>query len=417
MALLFLVMLTAAAGNTAMQSILPAIGTRLGVPDVWVAIAFSWSALLWVISAPRWAAISERRGRRVLMAVGLAGFAASMLLCGLALHAGLRGWIGAGVTFILFAVFRSLYGALGSASPPAVQAYVAARTEGDERVRSLSLIASSFGLGTVIGPAVAPWLVLPVVGLAGPLFAFAAFALATLVALRAALPNDDPRFAAKGGVAAYPANGTGTIAVDHAFPDTDDDAHPALRWRDPHVRPWLLAGLIGGHAQAVMFGIIGFVVLDRLDLRATPMEAVAPTGIILFAGAAATLIAQWGLIPVLHIRPRGLVLWGATGVFVGAIVLGFATDLYALVYGYAIAAIGFGLFRPGFTAGASLAVGRAGQDTVAGMVASVNGAAYVIGPTVGVLLYNTRSWAGFALVAGLALFLLVWGRIALNLSD
>ncbi len=413
MALLFLVMLVAAAGNTAMQSILPAIGTRLGVPDVWVAVAFSWSALLWVFSAPRWAAISERRGRRVLMAVGLAGFASSMLLCGVALHAGLQGWIGAGVTFILFAVFRSLYGALGSASPPAVQAYIAARTEGEERVRSLSLIASSFGLGTVIGPAVAPWLVLPVVGLAGPLFVFAGVALATLVALRSALPSDDPRFAARGRIAAYPANGSGALAVQPDSPHIDESPQPPLRWGDPRVRPWLLAGLIGGHAQAVLFGIIGFVVLDRLDLRATPMEAVAPTGIILFAGAAATLIAQWGLIPVLHIRPRGLVLWGAASVAVGATVLGFATDLYALVYGYAIAAIGFGLFRPGFTAGASLAVGWARQDTVAGMVASVNGAAYVIGPTMGVLLYNTQSWAGFALVAGFALFLLAWGRTAL----
>ena len=55
MAVLFAVMLVAAAGNTAMQSVLPAIGTRLGLADVWVSLAFSWSALLWVLTAPRWA--------------------------------------------------------------------------------------------------------------------------------------------------------------------------------------------------------------------------------------------------------------------------------------------------------------------------------------------------------------------------
>ena len=53
-ALLFSVMLVAAAGNTAMQSLLPAIGRQLGVADLWVAIAFSLSAVAWVVMAPVW---------------------------------------------------------------------------------------------------------------------------------------------------------------------------------------------------------------------------------------------------------------------------------------------------------------------------------------------------------------------------
>ncbi|MEP2493212.1 MAG: MFS transporter, partial [Parasphingorhabdus sp.] len=46
MAVLFSVMLVTASGNTAMQSILPTIGTQLDIPDFWVSAAFSWSALL-----------------------------------------------------------------------------------------------------------------------------------------------------------------------------------------------------------------------------------------------------------------------------------------------------------------------------------------------------------------------------------
>ena len=49
-ALLFSVMLVAAAGNTAMQSLLPAIGRQLEVADIWVAIAFSLSAIVWVVA-------------------------------------------------------------------------------------------------------------------------------------------------------------------------------------------------------------------------------------------------------------------------------------------------------------------------------------------------------------------------------
>ena len=55
MALLFAVMLTTAAGNTAMQSVMPSIGTALEIDDVWISLAYSWSALLWVVCAPFWA--------------------------------------------------------------------------------------------------------------------------------------------------------------------------------------------------------------------------------------------------------------------------------------------------------------------------------------------------------------------------
>jgi hypothetical protein len=54
-ALLFAVMLVAAAGNTAMQSLMPSIGRELQVPDLWVAVAFSLSAVIWVFTAPHWA--------------------------------------------------------------------------------------------------------------------------------------------------------------------------------------------------------------------------------------------------------------------------------------------------------------------------------------------------------------------------
>ena len=74
MALLFMVMLTTAAGNTAMQSVMPSIGTELRVADVWISLAYTWSALLWVICAPLWARRSDRRGRKAMMALGLVGF-------------------------------------------------------------------------------------------------------------------------------------------------------------------------------------------------------------------------------------------------------------------------------------------------------------------------------------------------------
>ena len=114
-ALLFSVMLVAAAGNTAMQSLLPAIGRQLGVADLWVAIAFSLSAVAWVVMAPVWAHRADRRGRRALMRLGLSGFVASMLVCGGALAAGLAGLMGPTLVFTIFILGRSFYGVFGSA--------------------------------------------------------------------------------------------------------------------------------------------------------------------------------------------------------------------------------------------------------------------------------------------------------------
>ena len=419
LALLFMVMLVTAAGNTAMQSVMPSIGTELGVADVWISLAYTWSALLWVVCAPLWARRSDRRGRKAMMALGLIGFIASFALCGTILWFGLAGLLPALWTLLLFAAARSLYGGFGSAAPPAVQAYVASRTPRAERTQAMALIASSFGLGTVIGPALAPLLVFPATGLPGPFFAFAILAVVVLVALRVSLPNDDPMFPARSEVvgAPYGSNSNPRVSDEADLPNTEDGVGldvPNLSWRDPRLRPWLVAGLVGGHAQAAFLGIVGFFILDRLGLRATPNEGTGPIGLVLMCGAIATLLAQWGLIPRLKLGPRSSTLWGMALSIVGVIVFAVSSNLHSIALGMAIASLGFGLYRPGFTAGASLAVSRREQGQIGGIVASVNGAAYVVAAPIGVWLYGHHAWIGFLTICALcaAVFVMGWRSLA-----
>ena len=80
--LLFTAMLVAAAGNTALQSVMPAIGREIGIADLWTAMAYTWSAVLWVLLAPFWARKSDVHGRKPLILMGVGGFIASMALCG-----------------------------------------------------------------------------------------------------------------------------------------------------------------------------------------------------------------------------------------------------------------------------------------------------------------------------------------------
>lgn len=399
--LLFSVMLVAAAGNTAMQSLLPAIGRQLRIADLYVAIAFSLSAVIWVVMAPYWARRADKRGRRALMRLGLWGFIASMAVCGAVLAAGLKGMLGTAAVFVIFMLGRSLYGAFGSASPPAVQAYVAARTEGEGRTAALAAIGSSFGLGTIIGPAVAPLFIFEPLGLSAPMLAFALVGLLVLLAIRFQLPDDTPRSEARGEIAAYPSIGGVGASGSQRDPDP-----PRLSWRDPRVLPWHLVGIIGGHGHAALLGIIGFLVIDRLHLPLA--DAQQSIALVLMAGAFASLFAQWGLIPRLHLPPAGLVQWGSVLAAVGSAITGIAGGLYGITLGFALASLGFGLFRPGFTAGASLAVSQPEQNAVAGMVTSVNGVAFIAAPALGVLLYGFSIPLPFLLVAGLMLVLAAW---------
>ena len=410
-ALLFSVMLVAAAGNTAMQSLLPAIGRQLGVADLWVAIAFSLSAVAWVVMAPVWAHRADRRGRRALMRLGLAGFIASMLICGGALAMGLAGLMGPMLVFTIFILGRSFYGAFGSASPPAVQAYVAARTDGDARTAALALLASSFGLGTIIGPAIAPLFIFPPLGLSAPLIVFAGIGALVLAGIVLRLPDDTPRNPARGPIIAYPSIG-GSDAT--AAPDEERLTSPRLRWRDPRVLPWHLIGLTGGHGQAILLSVIGFLVIDRLQVPLS--EAQHWIAIVLIAGALASLLAQWGMIPRLGLSPRQLVIWGSLLAAAGSAITGLAQSAYGLILGFGLASLGFGLFRPGFTSGASLGVTLDEQNAVAGQVTSVNGMAYVVAPGLGVWIYGFGLALPFLLTALLMAVLAAWTAWGLSSS-
>ena len=179
-AIIFCSSVATAIGNTGLISVLPPIGRSLAIPDEMVVAIFSLSAILWAVSSPFWARASDRYGRKPLMMVGLAGFMVSMTVCGAVVSAGLRHMAMPMVIFGALLLGRALFGLFGAASNPANQAYVADHTPREQRTQAMASLAGAFGLGTVFGPFLAPLFIYPVIGLAGPLFTFAAIAAAML---------------------------------------------------------------------------------------------------------------------------------------------------------------------------------------------------------------------------------------------
>ena len=111
--ILFAVSLIAAAGNMGLQSVLPTIGREFGLRDTLVSAAFAISALMWTLTSPYWARLSDKLGRKRVIMIGLAGFVASMAGFGLAASSGLEGWLAVLVAFALMAVARTIYGLFG----------------------------------------------------------------------------------------------------------------------------------------------------------------------------------------------------------------------------------------------------------------------------------------------------------------
>jgi hypothetical protein len=235
-----------------------------------------------------------------------------------------------------------------------------------------------------------------------------AIALGVAAAIIVWLPNDRyGRRSGRGAALSYPSLATPPTGASVVAATAPRRAR-RLKWSDPRIRPWIVAGVAAGHAQAAILTCLGFFVIDRLHLA--PWGSEGPISIVMMAGAAATLGAQWGIIPRLNLEPRAMILWGALIAASGLLGTMLSGDLYGITIGFAVASLGFGFTRPGFTAGASLAVPLAEQGAVAGVITAANGISFVLAPGLGIALYTHGPNLPYIACALLLAILLVVGR-------
>jgi len=397
--LVFALSIVTAFGNTGLQSILPAIGREIHMDDRLVVSIFSLSALLWGLSSPYWARRSDTTGRKPMMMLGMLGFGVSMILCALVVSAGLRHWLPVPAVFVFLLLSRAIFGVFGSAANPASQAYVAERTSREERTEQMAQLAGAIGLGTVTGPFVAPLLVLPVVSLAGPMIGFALFAFAVMFLVWRYLPERS------GGLLEPPASADGITAEPSRFEPKPGEKKPSL-WRDPRLTPFLIYGFLVASAQTVNGQTLGFLIIDKLKLA--PMQAQQFIAACMGAGAIAGLLAQWGLIRLFRMQPRHLIRWGAGLAALANLIIALAPTYAGVVAGYALASLGYGFCRPGFTAGASLSVDSREQARAAGALGAINGSSVIVAPLLGVSLYKLFHPSPYLLNVGVLLALLTF---------
>jgi MFS family permease len=128
--------------------LLPNYSKNFGASGFEVGIIMAAYSLMQFLFAPMWGALSDRIGRRPVLLVSLAGAAVAYGI--FAIGSGMTGRAALGV-ILLSRMFAGLCGA----NITVAQAYIADITAPEERSKKMGLIGMAFGLGFIVGPALA----------------------------------------------------------------------------------------------------------------------------------------------------------------------------------------------------------------------------------------------------------------------
>lgn len=136
------------------------------------------SPFLQLIFAPIWGSMSDRRGRKPILAVGILGYGLSLLFYGLATQ-----------LWQLY-IIRAAGGILSSATMPTTYAYINDSTSEESRTGGIGALGAAAGLGMIFGPGIGGWLAAD--SLSTPFFITGAVALFTLLLIFRFLPESLP---------------------------------------------------------------------------------------------------------------------------------------------------------------------------------------------------------------------------------
>jgi len=375
-AALFASLVCMGAGQSVIYTILPSVARRLALSPFKVTCIFAVSALIWVFSSTYWGARSDRHGRKPIMLLGLFAFAVSFIAFATTMLAGLNAWIPAFFIFPLLIASRCIYGAFGSGTSAAAQAYVANRTSARERLSGVAIISMAFALGTTVGPVIGSAIAL--LGPLAPFYAISALALMSALAIYLHLPER-------------------TVPTQH------QSVASSLRWNEPRILPFVGFGLFLSMIASVPIQTVSFFFMDIL--KKNPQQALHLTGIGLTVAAIATLFGQFVIVQRSGLSARVLTSAGLILAALSNALFFVAGHIVIVILALVLSGLGFGLARPGFTAGASLSVRADEQGAVAGVLNAAGAAGFIFGPVIG-WLYEISPFVPYAFGTAVMLALL-----------
>jgi MFS family permease len=348
-------------GQSMTFTLLAPLGREVGLGEVQIGLIITCSSLVFTLTSPFWGRSSDRWGRKPVLLLGLFGYSFGCLLFASVFLFGLRGLL-SGLTLYLLAIFsRVLMASLMSAAPSAAAAYIADTTSTGQRVAGMGRLGAARTLGAILGPALSG--LLAAIGLLAPLYIAAGITLISSLLVVVVL-KEPPRAAARPATRLW------------------------LKVLDRRYFPYILIGFLTFFAFSMMSQTIGFYFQDRFALDGSTTAQALGFG--MMVSAAMSLFSQAYLAGRLKMQPIRMMTLGLPVLMVGYALLLLAGSIVELGAYMGILGLGLGMVAPGYTAGASLAVGPDEQGAVSGLVSACPAAGFVLGPLVGTSLYQAN---------------------------
>jgi MFS transporter, DHA1 family, tetracycline resistance protein len=375
--IIFLIVFIDLLGFGIIIPILPSYALKdFGSSELTVGALVASFSLMQLLVTPVWGRLSDRHGRKPILALGLVCSVLGYVLFGLA-H-----------TLTLLFASRLLSG-VGGGNISAAQAYIADVTPPHERAKGMGLIGAAFGLGFVFGPVIGG--LLSVYGYSVPGYTAAGLSFLALVLTLAILP--EPRRAAP------------------------RDPGRALSFRD--VRAAFTRPTLG--MLLVLFFLMTF---GYANIYATfPMLATRDFGysdhqvgyLFGFMGIIGALV-QGGLFRVVapRVKERVLFLSGAAMVSVGLALIPFHGSTIGLHAVLLVLSLGTGLLTPTTLGLISKHADPHEQGSVLGINQSLGALARAMGPVFGTWVFQAVGHPWPFLTGGIVLFvvlILAWNTV------
>ena len=355
-------LLANAIGQAFIFAILPPLCREVALSEVQTTSIISTSALVFTFCSPWWGRRSDQIGRKIVIVIGLTGYAVGTVIFAGVFALGMKGILSGWTLYFTALFFRCLQSSVMAATSPVVTAYAADHSSRAFRTQTLARLGTANSLGVIIGPVLAG--LLAGLGLLFPLYVAALFTLIAVFTVWKYLPEGE-------------------------FSGVARKRAPRLSFLDSRLRVYLLSAIGTFTGFSAIQQTLGFRIQDSLSLSG--VETAQYTGAALMVSAFFTLALQLSIAqryagPALNLVRMGLVCNLIAASFVAS-----AQGLTGLIIVMAFIGAGLGLIVPAIAAGASLAVSRDEQGGAAGLITACPAAGFVIGPILGGALYQLNA--------------------------
>ena len=357
------------------------LAREAGLSERQVAGILTASALFFALMTPVWGRWGDRFGRKRVMVASLVFAGLTNAIFALALNAALAGAVTGLTTFFMLAGIRASFGLLSPGMFPASMGAMIEATTPKTRAAGLGLMGTAMSIGSIVGPAGAA--VLAPFGALAPLWGSIVFSWVCAGVLAFALPKT--RKNRPGGTRPQP-----------------------LRINDPRIFPHMVFLFSYFMVVGAIQITLAFLIADRYGYERE--VAVGATGLAFAALASAMIIVQFGYVQRINPDPRKMLPTGLIIIMAGYLAAAIFPPFWALCASFFVAGIGAALVVPAANALGSLSVAQHEQGNAAAVLSSAPPWAFVIGPLIGAILYETHPLAPLLTCSAMMAVLWVYAR-------